>query len=147
MVVHRAEQDHEEEQRDDRVDPARRGEAEEVAAVAVLEDEHQHAVRGDGEQVEDDRLHRDHGRAERDEHQREGEQEDEPDDDGEVPFISSVLSFHWAAAPVTPASAPATAPTVAGTISLRSCASDAFEAESVPLPSIGTAISATVRRR
>ena len=86
MVVHREpEQDHEQQQGDDRVDPARRGEAEETAAEAVLEDEHQHAVGGgDGQQVEHDRLDCDHRRAERDEHQREGEREHEPDDEGEI---------------------------------------------------------------
>ena len=47
VVVHREpEQDHKQKQRDDRVDPARRREAEEAAAEAVLEDEHQHAVGG-----------------------------------------------------------------------------------------------------
>ena len=46
--------------------------------AAVLEDEHQQAVRGaDREQVEEDRLDRDHDRAERDQQQQEAEREHE----------------------------------------------------------------------
>ena len=82
VVVHREpEQDHEQEQRQPVGHPAVRGEPEQRLAVAVLEDEHQHAVGGaDREQVEDDRLDRDHDRAERDQHQQEREPEDEGED-------------------------------------------------------------------
>jgi hypothetical protein len=53
--------------------------------VPVLEDEHEHAVRGgDREQVEHDGLERDHDRAERDEQEQEGEREDEGEDVGSV---------------------------------------------------------------
>ena len=82
VVVHRkAEQDHEQEQRHDRLDPVRGASAEEALADAVLEDEHEHAVGGcDREQVEHDRLDRNDDRAEGDQHQHEREEEDECDD-------------------------------------------------------------------
>ena len=54
-------------------------------------------------------------------------------------------SFEIAVVPVTPTSTPSTAPIVAGMMSSRSEASAAFEAASVPVPSIGRSISATVR--
>ena len=63
---------------------------------------------------------------------------------GSFDFISSAWSFHAAVSPVTPASAFGRAPTVCGTISSRSAARDAFDAASVPLPSIGTVMFATV---
>ena len=53
---------------------------------------------------------------------------------------SSVL----AAPPVTFASAPSTLPTVAGTSSSRTSFSAAIDASSVPLPSLGKPICATV---
>ena len=83
VVVHREpEQDHEQQQRHHRVDPRGGAEAEQALAEAVLEDEHEHAVRGGHrQQVEQDRLDRDHERAERDQHQCEREQEHEGDDD------------------------------------------------------------------
>ena len=53
-------------------------EVEQALAPAPLEDRDDDAVRGsDGEQVEDDRLHRDHDRAERDEQEHEGEEQHE----------------------------------------------------------------------
>ena len=86
VVVHReAEQDHEQEQRHHGVDPVGGADAEQTLAEAVLEDEHEHAVGGgDREQVEQDRLDRDHDRAERDQHQQEREEEDERDDGRQV---------------------------------------------------------------
>ena len=79
MVVHREpEQDHEQEQGQPVGDPAVRLEAEQRLAPAFLEHQGQHPVgRAHGEQVEDDRLDRDHDRAERDQHQHEREPEDE----------------------------------------------------------------------
>ena len=81
VVVHREpEQDHEQEDREERHDASCRVEAEELLPPAVLEDEHEDPVRGrDREQVEDDRLRRDHDRAEREEQ----EQEREPEHEGE----------------------------------------------------------------
>ena len=56
-------------------DAAVRVEVEQALAPAPLEDGDEHAVGGaDREQVEDDRLDRDHDRAERDEQQQEREQ-------------------------------------------------------------------------
>ena len=79
VVVHREpEQDHEHEDGQERDDPSGVVEADQPLAPAVLEDEHEDAVRrGDGEQVEDDCLRRDHQRAERDEQQDEREDEHE----------------------------------------------------------------------
>ena len=79
VVVHRQpEEDHEEEDREERVDPAGELEAEEPLAPAVLEDEDEDSVRRpDREHVQDHRLGCDHNRAERDEHQQEREQQDE----------------------------------------------------------------------
>ena len=81
VVVHREpEQDHEQEQGQPVGDAAVGLEAEQLLAPAVLEHQDQHAVgSADGEQVEDDRLDRDHDRAERDQHQ----QERQPEHEGE----------------------------------------------------------------
>ena len=81
VVVHRqAEQDHEEEDREERVDSARELEAQKPLPPAVLEHEHEDTVGGpDREQVEQDRLGRDHHRPEGKEHQAEREQEHEPE--------------------------------------------------------------------
>ena len=86
VVVHReAEEDHEQQQRHHGLDPVRGADAEQALADAVLEDEHEHAVGGGHrQQVEDDRLDRDHDRAECDQHQHEREQEDERDDRRQV---------------------------------------------------------------
>ena len=63
-------------------DAAVRVEVEQALAPAPLEERDDHAVGGgDREQVEEDRLDRDHDRAERDEQEPEGEQEDEAEDD------------------------------------------------------------------
>ena len=105
MVVHREpEQDHEQEQRDHRVDPGGRAEAEEVLADAVLEDEHEHAVgRGHGEQVEQDRLRRDHERAEGETSMStNANTSTNAKTSGSFDLISSVASVHWAVSPVTP---------------------------------------------
>ena len=67
-----------------------------------------------------------------------------PTTSGSFEVMSSELSFHWAVRPVTPASTSGTPPTVFGTISSRSSASEALETESVPLPSIGMVMFATV---
>ena len=79
VVVHRqAEQDDEQEQRQPGRDAADRREPERLLAVAVLEDQRQHAVgRADRQQVQDDRLDRHHDRAERDEQQDERQREHE----------------------------------------------------------------------
>ena len=79
MVVHREpEQDHEQEDREEGNDAAGRLEPEQLLPPAVLEDEHEDSVCGsDGEQVEDDRLGRDHERAEGEEQDQEGEAEHE----------------------------------------------------------------------
>ena len=73
MVVHRQPEEHDEEkERQPRDDRAVRLEAEQRLGPVVLEDEHEHAVRGaDREQVEDDRLQRHDDRAEGDEQQQE----------------------------------------------------------------------------
>ena len=63
---------------------------------------------------------------------------------GMFDFISSAWSFQEAVRPVTPVSVSGRAPTVSGTISSRRTARAAFDAGSVPMPSIGTLISATV---
>ena len=56
-------------------------EVEQALAPAPLEERDQHAVGGGhGEQVEQDRLDRDHDRAERDEQEPEREQQDEAED-------------------------------------------------------------------
>ena len=75
MVVHREpEQDHEQEDREERRDAAGRVEPEELLPPAVLEDEHEDPVGGrDGEEVEDDRLRRDHERAEGEQEEQERE--------------------------------------------------------------------------
>lgn len=53
--------------------------------MAVLEDPHQDPVGGrDREQVEQDRLDRDHDRAEGDEQQQEGRGQDEREDERQV---------------------------------------------------------------
>jgi hypothetical protein len=58
-----------------------RGEAEQRLAVAFLKDQHEDAVGGpDREQVEDDRLDRDHDRAEGDQEQQGREPEHEGED-------------------------------------------------------------------
>src|SRR3954468_6004996 len=82
VVVHREpEEDHEQEQRQPFGPPADRGEPEQRLSVAVLEDEHEQAVGGpDREQVEDDRLDRDHDRVEGDQHEQERESEHEGED-------------------------------------------------------------------
>ena len=64
---------------------------------------------------------------------------------GATDFISSLKSFDSAANPPTATSAPATAPTVSGTISPRSAARAALDGPSLPLPAIGMAMFATVR--
>ena len=86
MVVHRqAEQDHEQEQRQPRLDRAGALEAEQLLAVALLEDQHEHAVGGaDRQQVQHDRLDRDDQRAERDQQEHEREAEDEQEHDRRV---------------------------------------------------------------
>ncbi len=57
-------------------------EAEQPLEVAVLEDPDEHAIGGpDGEQVEDDRLDRNHDRAEGQEQQQECESEYEREHD------------------------------------------------------------------
>ena len=63
---------------------------------------------------------------------------------GVFDFSSSAWSFHCAVRPVTPASVFGRVPSVAGMITSRNSASDSFEAASVPLPSIGTVMFATV---
>ena len=83
VVVHReAEQDHEQEQRQPRRDPADGLEVEQALEVAVLEDPGDHAVGGaDAQQVQHDRLQRHDHAAERDEQQQEREAEHERDHD------------------------------------------------------------------
>ena len=106
MVVHReAEQDHEQEHRQPGGDPAVRVEVEQVLAPAPLEHRHQHPVGGrDREQVQDDRLHRDHDRAERDQQQHEREQRARSaNTSGAAVFIGDRSS------PSRPPSAPVTA--------------------------------------
>ena len=59
--------------------------------IAVLEDEHEDAVgRSDRERVEHDRLHRDHDRAEGEQHQHEGQREHEREHIGR-PLLELVL--------------------------------------------------------
>ena len=95
MVVHReAEQDHEEEHRQPGCDAAVPLEVEQVRAPAPLEDGHQQAVgRGHRQQVHQDRLDRDHDRAERDEqqHEREAEHEDEDERRRRLHLLRPVL--------------------------------------------------------
>ena len=83
MVVHREpEEDHEEQERQEGVDPAGELETEELLAPAVLEDEDEDAVgRADREQVEQDCFRCDHDGAEGDEHQPEREQQHEAEDE------------------------------------------------------------------
>ena len=79
MVVHRQpEEDHEQQEREKRVDAACDLEAEQLLPVAVLEDEDEDPVGGsDREQVQEHRLRRDHDRSERHQHQQEREDQDE----------------------------------------------------------------------
>ena len=146
VVVHReAEQDHEQEQRDPGRDAADRLEVEQLLAVAVLEDQHEHAVGGaDRQQVERDRLDRHHDRAERDQqqHEREAEHEAEHDRRPRDQDVDEVLGP--AVTPFTATSAPASLPTVAGTTSARNASTDASKAPSVPLPLTESPTTATV---
>ena len=82
LVVHREPEEHgEEEQRHPRLDRVRLLEPEQVGAEALLEDEHEQAVRGaDREQVEHDGRSGDDDRAEDDGQQDEGEEQHERDD-------------------------------------------------------------------
>ena len=93
MVVHReAEQDHEHEDREPRSDPAVPLETEQTLTPAPLEHGHEHAVgRPDGEQVEDDRLQRDHDRPEGHEEQCEREHEHEAEHDRRLSLEQRVL--------------------------------------------------------
>ena len=63
---------------------------------------------------------------------------------GSVDRIWSLESFHCAVSPVTPAFVSGSAPTVSGIRVWRSSFSDAFDALSLPLPSIGIVMFATV---
>jgi hypothetical protein len=77
--------DHEQQERHDRVDSRGGAEPEQPIGDAVLEDQDEHTVGGhDGQQVEQDRLRRDHDRAESDEHQPEREEEHEADDERQL---------------------------------------------------------------
>ena len=83
VEVHRqAKQDHEQEQRQPRCDPARGLEAEQAFGPVMLEHQLKHAVRRPNrQQVERDRLDRDHDRPERDEQEQERHREHEREDD------------------------------------------------------------------
>src|SRR6266545_3788247 len=83
VVVHRqAEQDHEQEQRQPGSNREGAREAEDALCPPVLEHDDEQTVRGtDGKQVQDDRLERDHDRAEREQHQKERQPEDEREHD------------------------------------------------------------------
>ena len=111
----------------------------------MLEDEHQDPEgRADREQVQQHGLGRDHDRAEGDEHQQEGEQQHEAEHEWRLVAICSLKSFAWAVYPVTATSASASVPSVGGMISSRSAVSASFEVASVPSPSTGIEMLATV---
>ena len=116
----------------------------------VLEDEHEDAVGGaDREQVEHDRLGGDHERAEgRPASARTRRASTKPNTSGATVFIWSLKSFDCGggARDARPRRRRA-APTVAGTMSSRSAARAAFEVASVPLPSTGIEMFATVLSR
>ena len=147
VVVHREpEQDHEQQQRHDRVDAGGGAEAEQPLAEAVLEDEHQHAVGGrDREQVEQDRLDRDHERAEGEQHQGEREQEHEREHERQLrlDLAGGVLPLGGEPGDAGLARSEARQPS-RGTICVRRVATAAFDAASVPVPSIGMVMFATV---
>ena len=63
---------------------------------------------------------------------------------GRCDFITSLKSFDPAVKPVTATSAPGSLPTVAGTTSSRSTASERSDAASVPVPLTASATVATV---
>ena len=63
---------------------------------------------------------------------------------GRCDFITSLKSFDPAVKPVTATSAPGSLPTVAGTTSSRSTASERSDAASVPVPLTARATVATV---
>ena len=67
-----------------------------------------------------------------------------PKTSGAADFSLSLKSFVDAVIPVTPTSAPGSAPTVVGTSSSLSVASAASESASIPLPSTGMAMVAMV---
>src|SRR5215217_2439470 len=83
LVVHREPEQHaEQEDRDPRVDPLDLGEAEQVGADALLEDEHEDPVGGaDREEVDGDRGERDRDRPECEQEQEEAQRQHERDHD------------------------------------------------------------------
>ena len=136
VVVHgQAEQHHEHEQRDPRLDRAGRRACRSGRAPAVLEDRDQRAVRrAYREQVERRSWSRRSPSSRTRQHQHERDAHDEQDDRHDAAAASGYSSRGAAARfPPTSASPPGIFPTVAGTIVSCSVASACREAASVPL--------------
>ena len=147
MVVHREpEQDHEHEDRQPLRDPAVGREAEQVRAPAPLEDGDEHAVGGaDRQQVEHDRLARDHDRAERDEQEQEREHEHEAEDERGLLLEQRVLDRATRRSRRSRRS-PRRRPCRSSPAGSRCAASRALRStlQSVPLPTSGMSTRATV---
>ena len=120
---------------------------EQPLAPAVLEDQHEDRRRPPPTEsrLSSDRLRRDHDGAERDEHQPEREQQHEAEHErrDRLHLVAEVAAVGGHAGDGRPRSS-GTAPIVAGMMSSRSASRAAFEVESVPSPSVGIAMLATV---